>query len=177
MQPVLVRMELGTLDGPMPNFTVIVDEFVRKAQAVGVPVRPAMKVTDTLEHPEAWDAEAGTEGYIAFLGTQTERGDAAVAALSKISVEAPAVIRAKVLSPTEVDEFQSQARRINELRKARQEAAGKASVSAGRHAAAPIAAVASRTPAVAVAGEPYELALGTPDDAAKTPLDILGAVR
>lgn len=177
MQPVLVRMELGTLDGPMPNFTVIVDEFVRKAQAAGVPVRPAMKVTDTLEHPEAWDAEAGAEGYIAFLGTQTERGDAAVAALSKIAVEAPAVIRVKVLSPTEVDEFQAQARRINELRKARQEAAGQLSASTGRHAVATGAAVAPRTPAAALPGEPYELALGTPDEAAKTPLDILGVVR
>lgn len=175
MKPILVRIELGPVDGPMPNFTPVVEEYAGKANAAGVPVRPAMKVTDVLEHPEAWGVAPGSEGYVAFLGVTTERDDA-VEVLSAITVTPRAVIGVKVLSPTEVDEFQAQARRIVELRKQRQQEASR-----GRHTArANTAATApslSPTGSTTMLGEPYELALSTPEDAPKSPLDILNLVR
>ena len=174
MKPILVRIELGCVDGPMPNFTPVVEEYVGKAKAAGVPVQPAMKVTDVLEHPEAWGAAPGSEGYVAFLGVATDRDDA-VEILSSLTVTPRAVIRVKVLSPTEVDEFQQQARRIVELRKQRQQDASR-----GRHAArasTPGAPISSAPGAAAAAGDPYELALSTPESAVKSPLDVLNLVR
>ncbi len=177
MKPILVRIELGSVDGPMPNFTPVVEEYVSKAKAAGVPVQPAMKVTDVLEHPEAWGAAQGSEGYVAFLGATTERDDA-VEILSSLTVTPRAVIGVKVLSPTEVDEFQEQARRIVELRKQRQQDASR-----GRHAARAATAGTPTSPLPGTVGsaaapeEPYELALSTPEGAVKSPLDILNLVR
>lgn len=176
MQPILVRMELGPVGGPMPNFAVVVDEFVGKARAAGVAAKPAMKVTDVLEQPERWGVAAGTEGYVALLGTTTDRVDA-VDVLSAITVSAPAVIRVKILGPAEVDEFHEQARRIVERRKQQraQSAGMRAAAVRGGAGSAPTGAGAG---AGAGAGEePFELALSTPDEARKTPMDILSLVR
>ncbi|OBF76120.1 hypothetical protein [Mycolicibacterium fortuitum] len=170
MQPILVRMELGPVGGPMPNFAVVVDEFVRKAKDAGIGARPAMKVTDVLEWPEKWEVSAGTEGYVALLGTTTDRVDA-VDVLSSITVSVPAVIGAKVLSPAEVDEFHEQARRIVERRKQQQNR------SAGRHASAPRASSGAAPTSAGPDEHPFELALSTPEEVRKTPLDILSLVR
>jgi hypothetical protein len=180
MQPILVRIELGTLDMPTPNFTGIVDEFVRKARGAGVEgVRPAMKIKEVLERPEAWGAPAGAEGYVAFLGMQTDRGEATAAALSKITVTAPAVIDVKILTPAEVDEFQALARRVTEIRKTLQQQAKASAPNAGRHAAPtnPSAGLRSTSTVTTPPDGPFLLALTTPEDAPKTPVDILNLVR
>jgi hypothetical protein len=181
MQPILVRIELGTLDMPTPNFANIVDEFVRKAREAGIEgVRPAMKIKEVLERPEAWGAPAGTEGYVAFLGMQTDRGEEAVAELSKIAVTAPAVIDVKILTPAEVDEFQALARRITEIRKTLQQQTSRDfAPGPGRHGApANLSAGPRSTATVTTApGESFVLALTTPQDASKTPVDILNCVN
>ncbi|MEE3755257.1 hypothetical protein [Mycobacterium intracellulare] len=180
MQPILVRMELGTVDGPVPNFSVIVDEFVQKSQEAGVAgVRPAMKIKEVLEQPEKWGATPGAEGYVAFLGTQAEHGEQVVAALSKITVAVPAVISVKILTPTEVDEFQALARQVSEIRKDLQKQSATLTTGPGRHASPPTVAAGYVPPAgsAPVSDEPFMLALGTPEDASKIPLDIVNLVR
>jgi hypothetical protein len=182
MQPILVRMELGTVDGPVPNFSVIVDEFVRKSAEAGVAgVRPAMKIKEVLEQPEKWGAAPGAEGYVAFLGTQAEDGKQVVAALSKITVGVPAVITVKILTPAEVDEFQALAKQISEIRKELQKKSAPLAATPGRHSMSPnVAAGGGYGPTSALTpatSEPFVLALGTPEDASKVPLDILNLVR
>jgi hypothetical protein len=181
MQPILVRIELGTLDMPTPNFTHVVDEFVRKAREADVEgVRPAMKIKEVLERPEAWGAPAGTEGYVAFLGMQTDRGEQTVAVLSMITVSAPAVIDVKILTPAEVDEFQALARQVTEIRKTLQQQALRDFVpNVGRHAAPanPSAGLRSTSTVITAPGGPFVLALTTPEDASITPVDILSLVR
>ncbi|MBU8820481.1 hypothetical protein KL864_31905 [Mycolicibacterium goodii] len=169
MQPILVRIELGPVGGPMPNFAAVVDEYVGKARDAGIAVKPAMKVTDVLEQPERWAVAAGSEGYVALLGATTDRADA-VETLAAITIATPAVIGAKVLSPAEVDEFHEQARRIVEQRKQQR------AQSAGRHAARASAATVASGRAAAD-DEPFELELSTPEGARRTPLDILNMVR
>lgn len=172
MQPILVRMELGTAVGPLPEIDPIMEEFRRKAEAAGVPVKPGLKVKEVLEQPEAWGAEPGTEGVVVFLGAMTDR-EGAVDTLSQVTVSAPAVISVKALTAEEVDKFHAEARRITELRKEQRRNA--AAVTPGRHAAS----VAGTAPAggAGPSQEPYELVLGTPDEASKTPLNVLELLR
>lgn len=180
MQPILVRMELGTVDGPVPNFSVIVDEFVRKSAEAGVAgVRPAMKIKEVLEQPEKWGAAPGAEGYVAFLGIQAEQGEQVVATLSKITVAVPAVITVKILTPTEVDEFQALTKQVSEIRKELQKQSAKLTTTPGRHAVSPsITPGYGPAPTLAPStSEPYVLALDTPEDAPKVPLDIVNLVR
>ena len=169
MNPILVRIELGPADAPVPDFAQAQDEFRKTAEALGVPVKPSLRVTDPLEHPEAWDVAPGTEGYVAFLGALTDRDDA-VEVLSRITISSSEVIDVKSLSMDEAKEFEAQARRMTEVRK-KQQAQTAAAAPSGRHAArssgqAPL----SRDLAEPI--EPFELMLSTPSDARKTPLPV-----
>lgn len=171
MQPILIRMELGTTTGTVPEIAPIMAEFQRKAEDAGVPVRPSLKVREPLAHPQAWDAQAGDEGVVAYLGTLTDK-EGAVEALKQITVGAAAVIDVNVLTPDQVEEFQEQARRITELRKQQAEAV-RGAANPGRHARQTVAAQPPTHPIE----DDGALSLGTPADARTSPVDVLGLQR